>query len=503
MKRNVLEYLEDNAERYPEKTAVIDENKSYSYRELMCLSQRIGSALSHKVEIGEPIAVLAEKGADTLGTFLGIIQAGAFYVFLNPELPGSRLLQIQSVLQAKYWIADEAHRKLAEEIMPENRILYMEHLARSSVNMEKLKYIRSQTIDGDPLYANFTSGSTGTPKGVVISHRSVLDFIDVFTELFSIGSADRIGNQAPFDFDVSVKDIYASLKAGATLLIIPKRLFSQPAPLLDFICEHGVTTMIWAVSALCLISTCHGLDYRVPDQVKRVLFSGEVMPSKHLKAWMGHLPQTEFVNLYGPTEITCNCTYHRIIRGEDYPNGIPIGKPFPNEHVFLLDEDGHQVKEPGKQGEICVRGIALALGYFRNREQTEAAFVQNPLHSRYPERIYRTGDLGTYTHGGEILFCGRKDFQIKYMGHRIELEEIEKAISGLSDVERCCVVFDEQKQRLYGFYTGSIGKGELHRRLKEFLPLYMIPGTIEMLDTFPLTKNGKVDRKKLLERKKR
>lgn len=503
MKRNVLEYLEYNAACFSEKTAVIDENKSYTYAELLSLSRRIGTAVAEKSDIRMPIAVLLEKSADALGAFLGIVQAGCFYVTFNPDLPKNRLAQIQSVLQAEYIITDENHRELAESLTEKDRILMLGDLIKAEEDLTLLKSIRSRVIDTDPLYANFTSGSTGVPKGVVVSQRSVIDFIEVFVPLFSIEGNDIIGNQAPFDFDVSVKDIYSSLKQAATLVVIPKRLFSQPAALLDFICDHEITTMIWAVSALCLISTFHGLEYRTPSTVKRVLFSGEVMPYKHLKSWMEHLPDTLFVNLYGPTEITCNCTYHIIEQNADYSGGIPIGKAFPNEHVFLLSEDNTEVTETGEIGEICVRGTALALGYYRNSEQTEKSFPNNPLNKAYPERIYRTGDLAQYTADGELMFCGRKDFQIKYMGHRIELEEVERAVSEVSGVERCCAVFNEEKQKLYGFYIGNIDKKQLHMTLKETLPVFMIPSSLMQIDSFPLTKNGKIDRKQLLERKKR
>ena len=257
--------------------------------------------------------------------------------------------------------------------------------------------------------------------------------------------------------------------------------------------------MIWAVSALCLITTVHGLDYRTPETVNKVLFSGEVMPAKHLKIWMEHLPRAQFVNLYGPTEITCNCTYHIIDRERSYPDGIPMGQAFPNEDVFLLDGDDQLVTSPNVVGEVCVRGSALALGYYRNPDQTAAAFPNNPLNPCYPERIYRTGDLARYSTLGELHFCGRKDFQIKHMGHRIELEEIERAVSNLPGVHRCCCVFHSEKHRLYAFYQGDLTSKELRLQLLPTLPPYMIPNVFRQVDQFPLNKNGKIDRTLLMK----
>ena len=255
--------------------------------------------------------------------------------------------------------------------------------------------------------------------------------------------------------------------------------------------------MVWAVSALCLISTFHGLDYRVPSKVNKILFSGEVMPIKHLNKWMEALPKATFVNLYGPTEITCNCTYHVIDRKREYEK-IPIGKAFSNERVFLLDENDKLITEPETKGEICVSGTCLALGYYSNKEETDKHFTQNPLNKNYIELIYRTGDLGMYNKEQELVFQGRKDFQIKYNGHRIELEEIEKSMMKVEGIERACCLFNEEKQRLYGFYVGNMDKAELHTALKETLPVYMIPGILKQVDSMPLTKNGKIDRKELM-----
>lgn len=496
---NILEYLERSAQLFPEKPALVDERQSITFAQALEDSRRVGSSLALSLAKGQPVAVYMEKSVKNLCAFWGIVYAGGFYVSFNTQLPTSRLQQMQSVLQAPFVITDEEHRAALEEVFPPHRILLYQDLVKSAVDRALLAQIRQRHVDTAPLYANFTSGSTGVPKAVVVGHRSTLDFIDHFCPIFSITQKDVIANQAPFDFDVSVKDIYSALATGATLVLVPRPLFSQPQQLLDFLCEHRATTLIWAVSALCLITTVHGLDYRTPETVNKVLFSGEVMPAKHLKIWMEHLPRAQFVNLYGPTEITCNCTYHIIDRERSYPDGIPMGQAFPNEDVFLLDGDDQLVTSPNVVGEVCVRGSALALGYYRNPDQTAAAFPNNPLNPCYPERIYRTGDLARYSTLGELHFCGRKDFQIKHMGHRIELEEIERAVSNLPGVHRCCCVFHSEKHRLYAFYQGELTSKELRLQLLPTLPPYMIPNVFRQVDQFPLNKNGKIDRTLLMK----
>ena len=267
----------------------------------------------------------------------------------------------------------------------------------------------------------------------------------------------------------------------------------------DFLSEQGTTVMIWAVSALCLVSAFHGLEYRVPEKVRLVMFSGEVMPLKRLKDWMDHLPDAEFINLYGPTEITCNCTWHRIDRARDYSGGIPIGRSFPNEETFLLDEKDQEITQSGETGEICVRGTAVGLGYWDQKEQTRVRFRPDPRTKEYDVLIYCTGDLGRYNEEGELFFCGRRDDQVKYMGHRIELAEIELAINRIPGVERSCCIFDEEKARLHGFYCGTCGRKELAQALKEQLPVFMVPGRLHQLESMPVTGRGKIDRKALRE----
>lgn len=496
MYANVLEYLEHTASEDGKKTAAVMENESISRDDMIMVSRQIGTGITYLTAPKKPVAILAKKSIETLCAFFGAAYAGCFYVMLNPQLPAVRLKSILNTLGAQFLLTDSESYELGKSLCG-NAIL-IEDVKREA-DLERLENIRSKMIDTDPLYALFTSGSTGTPKGVLVSHRNVISFIEDFTSTFDITDKDVIANQAPFDFDVSVKDIYSSLKTGARLVLIPARLFSQPMELVDYLDENNVTTLIWAVSALCLISTFHCLEYRRPGNIRKVLFSGEVMPIKHLNEWRKSYPDAMFVNLYGPTEITCNCTYHIVDKGREYENGIPIGNAFKNREIILLDDNNRRIEERNAVGEICVRGSSVSLGYFNNEEQTSKAFVQNPLNRMYPDIIYKTGDLAKYNENNELVFCGRKDFQIKYMGHRIELEEIEKSMGNVPQVSRACCVFDEGKSKLYGFYTGDIDKKSLHGVLRDLLPEYMVPGILRQVDEFPINKNGKTDRKRLVE----
>ncbi|MCC8140491.1 MAG: amino acid adenylation domain-containing protein [Lachnospiraceae bacterium] len=498
MVQNVLEYLENSAADCPEKIAFEDAEQSFTYAQVLEDARRIGSALARELPQNAPVPVLLEKEAFTLNVFLGAVCAGCFYTLVEPEQPTERILSILRTLEAGLLVTDRKLLPKVEQIGFEGKILLAEELAETEPDEGLLAERRRNFCDVDPLYTNFTSGSTGVPKGVVVSHRSVIDFTEHFTRIFGFERDDVIGNQAPFDFDVSVKDIYPALKTGATLEVVPKKYFSIPKKLLDFLDERKVTSLTWAVSALCVISMLKGFRYKVPGSIRRVLFSGEVMPVKQLNYWRSYLPDALYVNLYGPTEITCNCTYYVINREFSEEESIPIGRAFPNERVFLLDEENALVTEAGMLGEICVSGTALALGYYREQGKTDAVFVQNPLHARYRELIYRTGDLGRYGGDGELYYVTRKDFQIKHMGHRIELGEIETALQALPGIARACCVYDEPNTRIIAFYVGEPDAKEIITRLTERLPRFMIPSIFRRVEAMPLTKNGKIDRKALM-----
>lgn len=496
---NVLEYLEASAARLPEKTAVIDPDNRLTYAELVNTARSIGSFLAERVAPRSAVAVVMDKSVYALAAMMGAVYAGCFYVYISPDQPAPRAQQILKTATPGAIITDRA--ETGWDIGETSAYLY-DTAASHGIDDARLLAVRASFADTDPLYCNFTSGSTGVPKGVLVCHRSVNDFIGEFTRLFELRESDVFANQAPFDFDVSVKDIYSAFKQGGTLLIIPKKLFSIVTRLLDYLADNGATVMTWAVSALCMVVQFKGLSYRVPDEVRRVMFSGELMPIKYLNKWREALPGAKFVNLYGPTEITCNCTYHVLERDYALDEQIPIGIPFPNERVFLLDGEGGEITESGVDGELCVAGTALALGYYNNPEATARAFVQNPLNSSYPETIYRTGDLAHYNDRSELCFAGRKDFQIKYMGHRIELEEIETALGGLETVERACCWFDSAKNRIAACFCGSGEPEEVKKQLYGLLPDYMVPALVYKMSELPLNSNGKIDRRRVAQEAK-
>ena len=502
---SVLDLIEGQAIINKDKIAFTDPVKEISFGQLYLFSRKIGTFLADKIDKRSPVSFYMEKSCDAVAGMFGAVYAGGFYSFLDVRQPVVRAESILNTLKPRVVFTDAAMLDKAKELtLPEGceLILLDELISKMDelpVDDEKLGSIRALSQDIDPLYVNFTSGSTGVPKGVTVCHRSVLEFIGYFVDIFGIEEGDVLGNQAPFDFDVSVKDVYSGLMTGARTALIPRDYFSNPMTLMDYLADQKVTVIVWAVSAMCFVSIMNGLEYRNPETIRMIMFSGEVMPVKHLNHWKKFLPEAVYVNLYGPTEITCNCSYHVLDRDYEENEVIPAGIPFPNEHVFLLDEEDKLVEESGLEGEICVTGTSLALGYYGDKDKTDAAFMQNPLNKLFHEMMYRTGDIGRYDENGILYYVSRKDFQIKHMGHRIELGEIEVAAMAADGVTRACCIYEPDKKKLILFYTGDKDKKELQAHLKEDLPPYMIPSTVKVLKEMPVNKNGKIDRTYLLK----
>lgn len=495
---NVLEYLESAKQTFPEKCAFADTDRTLSYQQVEEASKRIGSGILNKGVKQGAVVVFADRDLESLLAFLGIVYAGSFYVPVDINLPEKRIETILQITVPECIVVRKKDRAAAENVF-NGEILILEELMESDIESEKLQEVRAAHLSTNPLYIMFTSGSTGVPKGVVVSHGSVIDLVEQFTDTFSFTAEEVFANQAPFDFDVSVKDIYLTLKNGATMCVIPKSMFVMPKKLMGYLEENHITTIIWAASAISVVCAFKGLEKVKLTSLKRVMFSGEVLPVKVLNYWKEHMPNTMFINLYGPTEITCNCTYYVVDRSFDVEETLPIGRAFKNTRILLLGEDGKEVK-PGETGEICVQGSSLALGYYNNQEATKKAFCQNPLHNLYFDRIYKTGDMGYYNERNELVFTSRKDHQIKHMGHRIELAEIEANVNAIDFIRKCCCIYNKQQEKIVLFYESEEPRDvEIINRLHEKLPKYMCPNKMHWMEQIPMNAHEKMDRVKLRE----
>ncbi len=499
MRTNILEYLNDAVERFPDKCAYFDEQIEFTYRHMSDAAKAVGTKLINKLGVTcRPVIIYMEKSPAELAAFLGCLFSRNFYVPLDVCMPEMRIRMIVENLKPAAVITDMAYYDQARKFS--SNVFIYEEMTETCVDEKLIEERLLTCLDTDPAYVLYTSGSTGVPKGVVVSHRSLIDYVEHFCDEVGISADDTIANQAPFYFDASLIDIYCTLCAGATMGIVPLEYFSIPLKLLDFLQKFNITTIRWVPSAMKMVSTFKGFKSIRPDKLRKVIFGAESMPVKVYNYWKENYPDAEFVQIYGPTEITGVCTYHFVDRDYSDEETIPIGKAFRNTEVFLLDDDDRLITRSGVTGEICVKGSCLALGYYNSKEKTDEVFVQNPLNPYYNEKIYRTGDLARYNDEKELVFISRKDFQIKHMGHRIELGEIETAVMALPNMKNACCVYDTDRQKIVLFYeSDAYTDVTLAEILKDRLLRYMVPNTFHKLEEFPLLRSGKADRVKLKE----
>ena len=392
-------------------------------------------------------------------------------------------------------ITDTDGKTKLESLNLDTEILIFDELADGQADDAAVDKSLGVVCDLDPAYIMYTSGSTGVPKGVTISNRGVIDYIEWIVETFPIDENSVIGMQSAFHFDNSVFDMYTAFYTGAKTMIIPEILFMYPEKLMDYMTENKISVIFWVPTVMISVANGGVLENADLSALKLILFAGEVMPNTQLNIWRKYLPECMYVNMYGPTEATDIATYYIVDREYENHETLPIGKVCRNMRALILNDDDKQCAV-GEQGELCISGTGIALGYWNSSEITAKAFVQNPLNTKYHDRIYRTGDLVYENEEGNIIFIGRKDSQIKLRGNRIELGDLESAAAAIENVASACALFDADKQEIVLFIetTAEIVARKFKMELKKYVPAYMVPGKIVNMEKFPHTPSGKIDR---------
>lgn len=512
--------LESSAESYPDRTAVVDRDRSISYGELETSANRLAHLLIDQgARPGDRIGIYMDKSLEAVLGIYAVLKAGCAYVPLDARAPSPRVGYIAADCGIRHLLSSSKEPARWQELGREGarleRIYVLDRdqvsdlsapdgtrlLGRQALGSMPESPPEVRVIGQDLAYLLYTSGSTGRPKGVMLSHLNGLSFVNWAIEELEVGHEDRLSSHAPLHFDLSIFDIFAASGAGASVSLVPHGISVFPIEVAKFITSRQIS--IWySVPSILSMLTEHGeLSGHDFPSLRHVVFAGEVFPSKYLSRLMKLLPRARFHNWYGPTE-TNVCTAFQV--GEppaEDGRDIPIGAAIANVETFVLTERG-QRGGVGHVGELFVRGPTVMRGYWGDPEKTAERLVPNPLEARGGELVYRTGDLVEEEPGGNYRFLGRKDHQIKSRGYRIELGEIESALHAHPEVLECAVVAipDEMiSNRIKAYVTArpGVSQADLVAFCGDRLPRYMIPEEMEFRETLPKTSTGKIDRQAL------
>lgn len=485
--------------QHGDRTAIsFSKNEHVSYAELNKLANRTARFLAQRgIKKTDVVSISGKKSVFTFASMIASLKLGCSYVILDPDSPAERLRKILSTSRPSLLLAEpdlinrlvEVASDLAIELVDQNS------LAAALANLDSDNLLETRSVTGSsPAYIMFTSGSTGFPKGAVMTHANVLNLIAWSQKTFSITIDDILTNVNPLYFDNSVFDFYAALFNGASLLPLSKEETSDPKLLVEKIDEGACTLWFSVPSLLIFLQTMRATDGKHLRSIRRFIFGGEGYPKAKLKQLFDtYTPASEFFNVYGPTECTCICSSYRVTN-EDFSDlqGLPpLGHIAANFDYLIIDN------------ELCLLGPNVGRGYYNDPERTAQSFVQNPTHDKFIDIMYRTGDLVRLNPADDKLYIeGRKDNQIKHMGYRIELEEIEAALYCLDYVSEAAVLHTNSNgmSRIVAVVAGDFDNEQIRCDLKQIVPNYMVPSVFHREKMLPKNPNGKVDRRQLAER---
>lgn len=504
MQTNILDCFEETVCANADKIAVKHKGEGITFAKLKDLAQIFGTVVAKAVkgESNRPIAVFLPKEIHTVIADIAILYSSNPFMNLDVKTPKERIQNILSCIRPLAVITDEKHMGYFDGVEISVISIGQEGWRDAMPDAAYLSERRKRLIDTDPLCIINTSGSTGTPKGVALNHRSFFDFVAVSNELFCFDGTETIGSLSPVVFDIFDFELCMLMCNGSQLVLLDASLAAFPARLLGEVSAHSVSFIFWVPSIMVNIANMRLLEKIMLPSLKLVWFAGEVFPTKQFLYWYDNLPGVKFVNLYGPIEITLDCTFYEVKERPVESEPLPIGIPYRNTDILLLNGQDQRCGI-GEEGEICVRGTSLAMGYYNNPEKTAAAFTQNPLNRSYPELIYRTGDMAYVREDGNMIFKGRKDSLIKHMGYRIELGEIEHVVENdLKIVDYCCAVYHYARKEIVLFYENGdeVSDRDFRTALSKVFPSYMLPNVFCRLDALPRNANGKIDRLLLKEK---
>jgi amino acid adenylation domain-containing protein len=514
--RSLQDYVERQAQRRPEATAVILGDEAIAYGELEGRSNRLARLLKEGgCRRGDRVGVMLPKSPTAVVAMLAALKADCIYVPIDPESPAARVEKILGTADCRCVLASAPALQLVDRLNSrlEAWVVWMERgpppdaamvprFTGADADAFSGEPLDSSNGDHSPAHILFTSGSTGMPKGVVVAHANVIAFVEWANGYFSLEESDRVSCHSPLHFDLSTYDLYGAFAAGAEVHLVPPELNLFPNRLVNFMRDRRLTQWFSVPSILVYLARFDAVMPGDIPHLKRILWCGEVFPTPALKYWMERLPHVAFTNLYGPTEATIASSYYTVPAPPAEADGsVPIGRACGGEELLVLSEN-LQPLPPSEVGEIYIGGAGLTLGYWRDEEKTNRAFLQADA-----GRFYRTGDLGYWDEGGLVRFLGRADSQIKSRGHRIELGEIEASLHAVPEVGQGAIVAVGAAE--FGghviccAYVPRAGVQATPRAIKErmtaLVPKYMLPVRWRRMETLPANASGKVDRVALAE----